>query len=194
MSIEIQELALRYGTSWAEHDPDAIMARHTDDAVFHLHGGTGDVSCNLSSPDTYDARTRRGSHMFRAAAVGITALVVVALAASTAFAASPTKAGVYEGTLYASGTAALTKVVRLKVAATGKSGRVTWSCGTGRAPSTLQFGIKTDGTFRAFSNTGTLTVWSFVGRFVSSKQVRAVLHLNTTCDGKGGTLNLALKA
>ena len=34
------------------------------------------------------------------------------------------------------------KVVRLKVAATGKSGRVTWSCG-GRPPSTLQFAIKT---------------------------------------------------
>ena len=124
------------------------MARHTDDAVFHLHGGTGDVSCDLSSPDTNDARTRRGSHMLRTAIVGITAVVVVALAASTSLAASPTKAGVYEGTLYASGTAALTKVVRLKVAATGKSARVTWSCGTGRAPSTLQFAIKADGTFR----------------------------------------------
>ena len=49
-------------------------------------------------------------------------------------------------------------------------------------------------TFKGFSNTGTLTVWSFVGRFVSPKQVRAVLHLNAICDGKGGTLNLALKA
>jgi len=39
MSIEIQELALRYGTAWAEHDLDAIMAMHTDDTVFHLHGG-----------------------------------------------------------------------------------------------------------------------------------------------------------
>ena len=132
--------------------------------------------------------------MFRTAVAGITAFVVVALAASTSFAASPTKAGVYEGTLYASGSAALTKVVRLKVAATGKSARVTWSCGTGRAPSTLQFAIKPDGTFKGFSNTGTLTVWSFVGRFVSSTKARAVLHLNTTCDGKGGTLNLALKA
>ena len=132
--------------------------------------------------------------MFRTAVVGITAFVVVALVASTSLAANPTKSGVYEGTLYASGTAALTKVVRLKVAATGKSARVTWSCGTGRAPSTLQFAIKTDGTFKGFSNTGTLTVWSFVGRFVSPKQVRAVLHLNAICDGKGGTLNLALKA
>ena len=50
------------------------------------------------------------------------------------------------------------------------------------------------GTFKAYSNTGTLTVWSFVGRFVSPTAARAVLHLNTTCDGKGGTLNLKLKA
>ena len=39
MSIEIQELAARYGAAWAAHDLDAIMAMHTDDTVFHLHGG-----------------------------------------------------------------------------------------------------------------------------------------------------------
>jgi steroid delta-isomerase-like uncharacterized protein len=39
MSIETQELAARYGAAWAEHDLDAIMAMHTDDTVFHLHGG-----------------------------------------------------------------------------------------------------------------------------------------------------------
>ena len=39
MSIETQELAVRYGAAWAEHDLDAIMAMHTDDTVFHLHGG-----------------------------------------------------------------------------------------------------------------------------------------------------------
>ena len=136
----------------------------------------------------------KGATMIRTAIVGITAVAVVAVAASTSVAASPTKAGVYEGTLYASGATAITKAVRVKVAATGKSARVTWSCGTGRAPNTIQFAIKADGTFKAFSNTGTLTVWSFVGRFVSPKQARAVLHLNATCDGKGGTLNLALKA
>ena len=38
-SIEIQELAVRYGAAWAEHDLDAIMAMHSDDTVFHLHGG-----------------------------------------------------------------------------------------------------------------------------------------------------------
>ena len=39
MSIEAtQELAARYGAAWAEHDLDAILAMHTDDTVFHLHG------------------------------------------------------------------------------------------------------------------------------------------------------------
>ena len=39
MSVEIQELAARYGAAWAAHDLDAIMALHTNDTVFHLHGG-----------------------------------------------------------------------------------------------------------------------------------------------------------
>ena len=39
MSIETQDLAARYGAAWAAHDLDAIMAMHTDDTVFHLHGG-----------------------------------------------------------------------------------------------------------------------------------------------------------
>ena len=131
--------------------------------------------------------------MFRSV-VGVTALVLAAVLASTALAALPTKGAVYEGTLYASGVPALAKKVRVKVAATGKSARVTWWCGTGRAPSTLQFPIKADGTFRAFSNTGSLTVWSFTGKFVSKQKARAALRLNATCDGKGGTVKLLLKA
>ena len=39
MSAEVQELGVRYGAAWAAHDLDAIMAMHTDDTVFHLHGG-----------------------------------------------------------------------------------------------------------------------------------------------------------
>jgi ketosteroid isomerase-like protein len=38
VSGQVQELAVRYGAAWAEHDLDAIMAMHTDDTVFHLHG------------------------------------------------------------------------------------------------------------------------------------------------------------
>ena len=131
--------------------------------------------------------------MFRSV-IGVTALVLAAVLASTALGALPTKGAVYEGTLYASGVPALAKKVRVKVAATGKSARVTWWCGVGRAPSTLQFPIKADGTFKAYSNTGSLTVWSFIGRFVSKQKARAVLHLNATCDGKGGTLNLVVEA
>ena len=48
MSIEIQELAARYGAAWAAHDLDAIMAMHTDDTVFHLHGG-GEPTVGLSA-------------------------------------------------------------------------------------------------------------------------------------------------
>ena len=124
----------------------------------------------------------------------VAAAVLAGVLAVSSFAAAPKRGGLYEGTLYASGTTAVTKVVRLKVAATGKTARVSWACGTGRAPSTVQFAIKADGSFKAYSNTGTLTVWSFVGRFVSPTAARAVLHLNAICDGKGGTLNLKLKA
>ena len=124
-------------------------------------------------------------------AIAVAALSVALVAG--ALAAVPKKGGLYEGTLYKSGTAALTKQVRIKVAATGKTARVTWACGLGRAQSTLQFAIKPDGTFKAYSNTGSLTVWSFVGRFVSPTRARAVLHLNAICDGMGGTLNLNAK-
>jgi len=39
MSAELQDLAVRYGAAWAGRELDAIMAMHTDDTVFHLHGG-----------------------------------------------------------------------------------------------------------------------------------------------------------
>jgi ketosteroid isomerase-like protein len=48
MSVEIQELAARYGAAWAAHDLDAIMAMHTDDTVFHLHGG-GEPAVGLAA-------------------------------------------------------------------------------------------------------------------------------------------------
>ena len=131
--------------------------------------------------------------MFRSIVALIAGVLAVTLV-STALAALPTKGGVYQGTLYASGVGALTKKVRINVAASGKTARVTWWCGLGRAPSSIQFAIKPDGTFKAYSNTGSLTVWSFIGRFASKQRARAVLHLNATCDGKGGTLNLPLEA
>jgi hypothetical protein len=136
----------------------------------------------------------RGGQMSRTLVTVATSALIAASLSTASSAAPPTKNALYEGTLFASGVAGVTKAVKLKVGASGRTARVTWSCGTGRAPSTLQFQVAANGTFKAYSNTGTLTVWSFVGRFVSASAARAVLHLNATCDGKGGTLNLKRKA
>ena len=38
MSTGIMELAASYSAAWTAHDPDAIVALHTDDTVFHVHG------------------------------------------------------------------------------------------------------------------------------------------------------------
>jgi len=39
MTETTAELAIRYGAAWAAHDPDAIVALHTEDTVFHMQGG-----------------------------------------------------------------------------------------------------------------------------------------------------------
>ena len=39
MSEQTMQFAMRYSAAWAAHDPDAIVAMHTDDSVFHIHGG-----------------------------------------------------------------------------------------------------------------------------------------------------------
>jgi ketosteroid isomerase-like protein len=51
MSIETQELAARYGAAWAAHDLEAIMTMHTDNTVFHLHGG-GEPAIGLAATRT----------------------------------------------------------------------------------------------------------------------------------------------
>ena len=38
MSTEMQELAIQYAQAWGERNPDAIIALHTEDTVFHVHG------------------------------------------------------------------------------------------------------------------------------------------------------------
>ena len=40
MSLNIQELAGQYHHAWVDRDPDAIVALHTEDSVFHMHGIT----------------------------------------------------------------------------------------------------------------------------------------------------------
>ncbi len=123
----------------------------------------------------------------------VAVLGAVALAAS-APAAPPTKGGVYQGTLFETSAVALQKKVRLVVTKTGTSARVLWWCGLGRAPSTLRVQIAADGTFKGTSNVGTLTVWAIKGRFTSPSKARMALQLKAICDGKGGTVNLALQS
>jgi ketosteroid isomerase-like protein len=52
---DVQDLAVRYGTAWAARDVDAVMALHTRDTVFHLHGG-GEPAVGWSA--TYEAFTK----------------------------------------------------------------------------------------------------------------------------------------
>ena len=124
----------------------------------------------------------RISPLLTVGVVALTMLVVPTLAAG----AVPKKGGSYAGSLYADAKLALSKKIVIKVSASGTRARTTFWCGTGRAAAWISFAIKKDGNFKAFSNTGSLTVWSIVGRFVTPGKVVAVLHLNATCDGKGG--------
>lgn len=39
MNTDTKALFERYGQAWGSHDPDAIVALHTPDTVFHLHSG-----------------------------------------------------------------------------------------------------------------------------------------------------------
>jgi ketosteroid isomerase-like protein len=38
MSLSVEELAGQYHQAWTDLDVDAIVALHTEDSVFHLHG------------------------------------------------------------------------------------------------------------------------------------------------------------
>jgi hypothetical protein len=35
----VHDLAIRYGTAWADRDVEAVVAMHTDDTVYQVHGG-----------------------------------------------------------------------------------------------------------------------------------------------------------
>ncbi len=132
----------------------------------------------------------RISLLLAAGVVAVSLLVVPALATG----AVPKRSGSYEGTLYANSVQALSKKILIKVSATGTRARATFICGSQRPANWISFAVKPDGSFKAFSNTGSLTVWSIVGRFVTPGQVVAVLHLNATCDGKGGRFVAKLAA
>ncbi len=38
MSLVTPTFATTYSRAWADHDPGAIVAMHTEDTVFHMHG------------------------------------------------------------------------------------------------------------------------------------------------------------
>ena len=44
MSLTVEELAMAYHGAWVELDPDAIIALHSADSVFHMHGAAQAVT------------------------------------------------------------------------------------------------------------------------------------------------------
>jgi steroid delta-isomerase-like uncharacterized protein len=38
MSLTVEELAMTYHGAWVERDADKIIALHSEDSVFHMHG------------------------------------------------------------------------------------------------------------------------------------------------------------
>jgi hypothetical protein len=98
---------------------------------------------------------------------------------------SPKKGGIYIGTIKSTFDLAIT----MKVSRSGKSARITWLCGTGRAP-TVAPNVPIDratGTFKASNN-----LWKLSGRFVSATQARVALN-DIGCGGSKGSTKLTLK-
>jgi len=58
MSSVPPAFAMSYSKAWSEHDPDAIVAMHTDDTVFHMHGyaeaATGRVAVRAAIAALFD--------------------------------------------------------------------------------------------------------------------------------------------
>ena len=48
MSTASEGFFARYGRAWADRDPDAIVAMHTEDSVFHLHD-VAEPSCGRAA-------------------------------------------------------------------------------------------------------------------------------------------------
>jgi ketosteroid isomerase-like protein len=44
MSLTVEELAMAYHGAWVGLDPDAIIALHSADSVFHMHGAAEPTS------------------------------------------------------------------------------------------------------------------------------------------------------
>jgi hypothetical protein len=102
-------------------------------------------------------------------------------------AALPTKGGIYVGKFApAVGTE---KRLSLNVATTGKTAVAVLSCSNVRVGLIRNVTI-TGSKFKGAKRTGSLTVFSITGSFVSPTKAIAKLSLNAVCDGKGGTVVL----
>ena len=58
MSLSIEELAGQYHQAWTDLDVDAIVALHTEDSVFHMHGVTDASTGRASIGQTITALLR----------------------------------------------------------------------------------------------------------------------------------------
>ena len=108
--------------------------------------------------------------MFRKISIPVVVLSNVILLAlpGLGLAALPKKGGVYQGTLHANSPTAVSKTIKLTVLASGLRAGARFFCGSGRPSNLITFAVRKDGSFSGFSNTGSLTVWSIVGRFTSA--------------------------
>ena len=52
-STDLHGLYDRYVAAWAAHDPDAIVALHTDDTTFWLHHGQGPVHGRAAARESF---------------------------------------------------------------------------------------------------------------------------------------------
>jgi len=118
------------------------------------------------------------------------AIVVGAVTVAPASAVLPKKNGVYVGEIKSSPFAMR---VSLGVTKTGTAARVTYHCGTGRAPTTI-LGMKIDpkGYFKFESDPATGQAWKLAGHFVTP--TTAFVSLNSiSCGGSKGSTTLKLK-
>jgi hypothetical protein len=118
------------------------------------------------------------------------ALAMVCTVASAASGVLPKKSGVYVGEIKSS---PFPMRVSIGVTPAGTAARVTYHCGTGRAPTTV-FGMKIDpkGYFKFESNPATGQAWKLAGHFTSP--TTAFVSLNSiSCGGSKGSTTLKLK-
>ncbi len=121
-----------------------------------------------------------------ALATGLASLLVT----GTAFAAAPTKNGLYIGKLIGRG---LEKRIELHVAKSGKTATAGLWCANTPFAKLKTFPI-TKGRFDASKKVGSITVFRLRGKFVTSQSIAVGLIMTAACDGLGGSFRLTLSS